>query len=152
MIGASSGAAGCAFAESCLVDGVFAAPLPPLMACSIGRLALTDLPGVLLDNLLTLGISRPLNSAYPPEDYMVPGSRDTTRRAAFRLSLQRVKCRGGTGAGRLPPTRNKMVFCSRRPAEEGKNFRCASTESPKKHEVPWPLSFPPVTRKKPPAT
>src|SRR5262249_1390184 len=138
MIGASSGAAGCAFAESCLVDGVFAAPLPPLMACSIGWLALTDLPGVLLDNLLTLGISRPLNSAYPPEDYMVPGSRDTTRRAAFRLSLQRVKCRACNAVRRLSPTRHQLVCCSRRCAAEGENFKCAATDSLNTHEVPWP--------------
>src|SRR5262249_21636507 len=76
MIGVSSGAAGCAFAESCLPDGGFAALLPPLIERSTGWLlaiaalvavlaaALAGLSALLLDNLL-LGISRPLISEYP---------------------------------------------------------------------------------------
>src|SRR4029078_1734112 len=93
------------------------------------------------------------------QDYIVPDSRDTTGRAAFRLSLQRVKrspihsfVLPMHSCARLSRPPHKMVVCSRRSPAEGENFKCASPDSPKTREVPWPLSFPPVTKKKPPAT
>src|SRR6476646_10416057 len=107
---------------------------------------LADLSG----NLSFFGISRPLN-------FRVFGRKTTLFQIAairpggqhFVFPFRELNAAPLHSCARLSPTRHQMVCCSRPSPAEGENFKCASTDSPKTREVPWPLSFPPVTKKKP---
>src|SRR6478736_960793 len=120
---------------------------------------LADLSG----NLSFFGISRPLNfrvfgrkttlfqiaAIRPGGQHFVFPFRELNAAPLHSFALL---CTPMHPCHRLSPTRHQMVCCSRPSPAEGENFECASTDSPKTREVPWPLSFPPVTKKKPPAT